>query len=116
MACKLFIEVFIFVPFCFLYKKYNEAKCFDYCSIVKVYPTRGRNGAKWAHPNIRPHVENEQGKECLKEEQRHKMHTKYITTWPKTTKQCTNITKYITTWPKTISKQCTNINKHHKHQ
>ena len=32
---------------------------------VRLVP--GCNRAKWAHPYVRPHVNNEEGKECLTE-------------------------------------------------
>ena len=38
-------------------------------NIVEVHPSRtlSRNRAKWAHPYASPHVNNEEGKECLAE-------------------------------------------------
>ena len=34
---------------------------------MEVHPSRtlGRNRAKWVHPYVIPHVNNEEGKECL---------------------------------------------------
>ena len=53
---------------------------------------------EWASPYIKPHVENEQGKECLEctknDKKAHNLHYEEATM---ITKQCTNISKAQTT-------------------